>query len=76
MLPLKLVDNSFLAALMASGGWLFTWPSLGAALYIQSLSPPSFFVLQCLKFNVYVFLCDKKFPCIHIPSTNIQAKQP
>ena len=76
MLPQKLVVNSFLAALMASGGWLLTWPSLGVALYIQSLSPPSFFVLQCLKFSVYVFRCDKKFPRIHISSTNIEAKRP
>ena len=41
MLPLKLVYNSFLAALMAFGGWLLTWPSPPVALHIQSLSPPS-----------------------------------
>ena len=33
-------------------------------------------MLQCLKFSVYVFRCDKKFPRIHISSTNIEAKRP
>ena len=55
MVSLKLVDNSFLAALMASGGWLFTWPSLGAALYIQSLSPPSSHGLfSCLSVSTWL----------------------
>ena len=55
MLPLKLVDNSFLAALMASGGWLLTWPFLGAALYIQSLSPPSSHGLfSCLSVSTWL----------------------
>ena len=55
MLPLKLVVNSFLAALMASGGWLLTWPSLGVALYIQSLSPPSSHGLfSCLSVSTWL----------------------
>ena len=55
MLPLKLVDNSLLAALVASGGWLLTWPPLGVALYIQSLSPPSSLGLfSCLSVSTWL----------------------